>query len=47
MDRVIREETEIKLDPNNKNREDGLCLCQSWKPLIHSLKVCRNPPPKE
>jgi hypothetical protein len=34
---------EIELHPNNMNREDGLCLNRSCKPLIHSLKVSINP----
>jgi hypothetical protein len=38
MDRMIREATEIELQPNNMNRQDGLRPSRSWKPLIHALK---------
>jgi hypothetical protein len=33
MDRIITEATEIKLHPNNMNREVGFCLSKSWKPF--------------
>jgi hypothetical protein len=38
MDRIIREAIEIKLHPNNMNREDGFSLSRSWKPLINNLR---------
>jgi hypothetical protein len=35
MDWINREAIENVLRPDMK-RQDGLCLIQSWKPLIHS-----------
>jgi hypothetical protein len=38
MDPLITEAIKLELQLNNKKREDGLKLCNSWKPLTQLLK---------
>jgi hypothetical protein len=47
MDGIIREVTEIELQPNNMDRWRGFCLSKSWKPFTYSLKDRSKPPSRD
>jgi hypothetical protein len=40
----MRNTNEIQMHPNNINRDGGLNLSKSWKPLLQKLKKKRQPP---
>jgi hypothetical protein len=43
MDRLVRE-AEIRLHPDNFNRDDGFNLSYTWRPIIKMLQLPRSAP---
>jgi hypothetical protein len=39
MDRIIKEAIEIKLHPDNINRDGGFILSRAWQPAIHQIRT--------
>jgi hypothetical protein len=44
MEQIFMEVVEMELQPNNMNREDGLTLSGSLKPLLRLLRESKWPP---
>jgi hypothetical protein len=41
MDRLVKEAIEIRLHPDNFNRDNGFILSHAWHPLINQLHKAR------
>jgi hypothetical protein len=39
MDRIIKEAIEIKLHPENINKDGGFILSRAWQPAIHQIRT--------
>jgi hypothetical protein len=44
MDHLVKEAIEIRLHPDNFNRDDGFNLSHTWRPVIKMLQRPRNAP---
>jgi hypothetical protein len=44
MDRLVREAIEIRLHPDNFNRDDGFNLSHAWRPIIKMLQLPNGAP---
>jgi hypothetical protein len=44
MDRLVREAIEIRLHPDNFNRDDGFNLSYAWRPIMKILQPSNSAP---
>jgi hypothetical protein len=47
MDRIVKEAIEIRLHPNNFNRDRGFTLSRAWQPVTNMLKQFGEPVSKQ